>query len=64
MIDKGYVVKDSITKEYYCGMNKWDKQLRKATIYHSIRYANAIMKDSRFSNRTMGVVKVEIKEEV
>lgn len=62
MVDDGYVIKDSITKEYFCGMNTWDKQLRKANIYHSVKYANHVMNDSRFSNRTMNIVKVEIKE--
>lgn len=62
MVDGGYVVKDSVTKEYFCGMNTWDKQLRKANIYHSVKYANATVEDPRFSNRTMVIVKVEIKE--
>lgn len=61
-VDEGYIVKDSITKEYFCGFNKWDKQLRKANIYHSVKYANATVEDSRFSNRTMSIVKVEIRE--
>lgn len=62
MVDGGYVIKDSITKEYFCGMNTWDKQLRKAKIYHSVKYANDVMNDSRFGNRTMNIAKVEIKE--
>lgn len=62
MADVGYVVKDSNTKEYYCGLNTWDKQLRKAKIYHSTRYANNVMNDNKFKSRTMNIVKVEIKE--
>lgn len=62
MKDNGYVVKDSISKEYFCGYNTWDKQLRKAKIYHSTRYANETLNDKRFRNRTMKIVEVEIKE--
>lgn len=62
MVDSGYVVKDTNTKEYFCGMNKWDKQLRKAQIYHSIRYANQTMNSSRFAKRNLVSVRVEIRE--
>lgn len=62
MLDTGYVIKDSTTKEYYCGLNTWDKQLRKAKIYHSVKYANDVINDDKFSNRTMHIAKVEIKE--
>lgn len=62
MVDNGYVVKDMVTNEYYCGMNKWDIQLRKAKIYHSKKYANEMMDDTRFRNRNKILLNVEIKE--
>lgn len=62
MADGGYVVKDTLNKQYFCGLNTWDKQLRKAKIYHSEKYATEIVEDPRYSNRTMSIVKVEIKE--
>ena len=30
---------------FYCGMRYWDKQLRKAKIYHSLAYAEDVSKD-------------------
>lgn len=62
MVDNGYVVKDIVTNEFYSGMNHWDIQLRKAKIYHSIKYADEIRNDPRFSDRNMDIVSVEIKE--
>lgn len=29
---------------FYCGMRYWDKQLRKAKIYHSLAFARDIVK--------------------
>lgn len=60
-IDYGYVIKSS-NDTYYMGMNKWDKQLRKAQIYHSERYANAVVNDKRFSWMDLHLVKIEIRE--
>lgn len=37
--DKGIVILNTVTEEYYCGLNKFDKQLRKAKIYHSKKWA-------------------------
>lgn len=62
MKDKGIVIKDISTNEYYCGMNEWNIQLRKAKIYHSKKYANKMMDDTRFRNRNKILVNVEIKE--
>lgn len=53
-IDGGYVIRDENTMEYFCGLNKWDKQLRKAQIYHSIKYANDILMRYQ-SRRKLGV---------
>lgn len=36
--DRGIAIKD-INGNYYCGLKKWDKQLRKAKLYHSVEYA-------------------------
>lgn len=33
--DGGYVIYSIKTDEYYCGLNKFNKQLRQAKIYHS-----------------------------
>jgi hypothetical protein len=30
---------------FYCGMRYWDKQLRKAKIYHSLAFAEDVCKD-------------------
>lgn len=62
MEDTGIVIKDNETNEYYAGLNQWDKQLRKAKIYHSKRYVNDIMNDSRFSKRKLVLIDIIIKE--
>jgi len=41
--DSGWVILDKRCEVYYCGYKKWDKQLRKAKIYHSTKYANETM---------------------
>lgn len=61
MEDTGIVIKDMKTNEYYAGFNNWDKQLRKAKIYHSKRYANDVLVDSRFSNRKLVLINIIIK---
>lgn len=62
MKDNGYVIKDTNTNEYFCGMNSWDKQLRKAQIYHSVKYVNQTINDVRYKERNMKMIAVEIKE--
>lgn len=71
MKDTGYVVKNS-TGLYFSGMNQVSDQLRKAKIYHSIKYAeqtmNSLNSNQRkfnipFKNpRDFKIVKVEIVE--
>lgn len=61
MIDTGYVVKD-LNDLYYIGYNQWSDQLRKAKIYHSKRYAQDIMNDTRYINKTLKLVKIKIEE--
>lgn len=62
LVDTGYVIKDLETKEYYCGYNHWDEQLRKSKIYHSTRYVEKIMRDKRFSMRNLCVKCIRIEE--
>lgn len=61
--DKGFVIKDSQSGEYYCGMNFWDKQLREANIYHRKRYAKDITYDTGFKRRNLIIIPVTIMEE-
>lgn len=56
-----YAVKDA-DGMYWCGMNYWDKQLRKARFYNSLKYAQEVMDDSRFKNMHLSIVKVELYE--
>lgn len=66
-IDSGIVLKNS-DNLYYCGLNTFDKQLRKAKIYHSDKYADeaieSIIKSTKFKiiKRDFIKVNVEIKE--
>ena len=61
MEDNGFVIKNIETNEYYIGFEKWDKQLRKAKIYHSIKYANDVINDSEHDSE-LKIVKIIIKE--
>ena len=61
-LDGGYVIRDEETMEYFCGLNKWDTQLRKAQIYHSIRYANDIL-ERYGTRRKLGVHTVIMRVE-
>lgn len=56
-----YAVKDD-DGYYWCGMNHWDNQLRKALFYNSLKYASAILKDKRFKDRNMKIITVELHE--
>lgn len=47
---------------YYTGYNQWDKQLRKAKLYHSYKYAEDIKNDKRFKEHDAHIVKVLITE--
>ena len=59
--DFAYTIKDK-NGFYYIGYNQWDKQLRKAQLYHSIFYANQIKEDNRFISKGLSIVKVSIEE--
>lgn len=41
--DNGIVILDTENNTYYCGLNTWDKQLRKAKIYHKDKWADDVM---------------------
>ena len=45
---------------YWTGCNQWDKQIRKAKLFVSIKYANEVVK--RYQERNPKIVKVEIRE--
>lgn len=47
---------------YFIGYNRWDKQLRKAKLYHSYKYAKEIRDDIRFIERDTFIVRVRITE--
>ena len=59
--DFTYAIKDK-NVFYYIVYNQWDKQLRKAKLYHSIFYANQIKEDNKFIGREPFIVKVSIEE--
>lgn len=41
--DGGIVILDTENNTYYCGLNTWDKQLRKAKIYHKDKWADDVI---------------------
>lgn len=47
---------------YYTGMNKWDKQLRKATLYRQYKYAKDMRDNIRFIERDTYIIRVRITE--
>lgn len=49
--------------EYFIGYGKWDKQIRKAKLYHATNWAEKVMNDPRFYGLDLKVVKVIIYEE-
>ena len=42
--DVCFAIYDKSTKLFYCGMKAWDKQVRKAQLFHSKTYLNDRMK--------------------
>lgn len=64
-MDKLYVIKFD-NGDYYCGYNHTSKQLRKALIYKSLKYANDAATDFKIRNDKLNlsykIVEVEIKE--
>lgn len=47
---------------YFTGLNQWDKQIRKAKLYHSYKYAKAIRDDVRFIERDTFIIRVRTME--
>lgn len=47
---------------YFCGYNQWDKQLRKARLYHWYRMAKEITTDTRFIEYEPIIVHITIVE--
>jgi hypothetical protein len=64
-IDSGYVIK-ATTGAYYCGYSYIDKQMRKAKIYHSLKYAldaiKSLKESAKFRNFEFIIVNVEVRE--
>lgn len=63
MTDKGIVLKNS-DGLYFCGLRTYDKQLRKAKIYHSAKYADAAIEDIKNDPKSWikkDFVKVNVK---
>ena len=53
MAKKMYVVYCEDYGTYWCGLNTWDTQLRKAQVFHSLKYANDVherFKELRLKN--------------
>jgi hypothetical protein len=59
--DNTFAVKDR-DGFYFIGYNKWDKQIRKAKLYHSYKYAKETCDDIRFIERDTYIVRVDICE--
>lgn len=59
--DFAFAVKDR-EGYYFIGFNKWDKQLRKAKLYHSYKHAKETRDDVRFIERDTFIVRVRITE--
>ena len=55
---KMYVVFCEDTEKYWCSYNTWSDQLRKATIFHSTKYANEVHK--RFKELRLKNVEVRM----
>ena len=57
MAKKMYVVQ-SENGGFWCGLNSWDVQLRKAQIFHSLKYAGDVVK--RFNQYNCKIVEVSL----
>lgn len=56
-----YAVKDR-DGYYFTGYNQWDKQIRKAKLYRSYKYAKETRDNHRFIERDTFIVQVRIIE--
>ena len=63
--DSGIVIYDVTSEEYYTGYQGFDKQLRKAKIYHKQKFADQCIADiTKKQNRTLRCARVRILLEV
>ena len=56
-----FAIKDE-NEYFYCGLNKWDKQLRKAQLFHSFKYAIYVRDSDKRAAVGTKIVKVRIFE--
>lgn len=59
--DFAFAIKDK-DEFYYCGLKCWDRQIRKAKLYHSWKYAVDVRDNIAFMEREPIIVKVRITE--
>ena len=59
MPKKMYVVYCENDGTYWCGLNTWDNQLRKAKVFHSLKYANEV--SARFKELKLRNVEIRME---
>lgn len=52
-VDSGFVIYDETRNEFFCGLNTWDRQLRKAKVYHSERYLKQALESEQKNGRKL-----------
>lgn len=57
--DSGIIIFDADTNEYWCNMNAWSKELRKACIYHSMNWVHDVIK--KFPDRNLKIAYADIR---
>lgn len=60
MTENDFFAVKSSYGSYWTGCNKWDKQIRKAKLFVSMKYANEVVK--RYQDYNPEIVKIEIRE--
>ena len=63
MAKKMYVVFCEDDGTYWCGLNTWDKQLRKAKVFHSLKYANEVAERYKWLKLRNVEIRMEIVPE-
>lgn len=63
MAKKMYVVFCEDDSTYWCGHNTWDKQLRKAKVFHSLKYANEVAERYKWLKLRNVEIRMEIVQE-
>lgn len=59
--DSGIVLVDIDTETFYCGLNTFDKSLRKAKIYHSKKWIDEVIKQYPHKNFETRNIEISIK---